>query len=433
NDSRRCRFSSQSQHALTHHSLLLGKRQCCEADVVDSALIKTPKMASSGGESGGLLDHHVQRAVCDTRAKYREGRRPRAVKVYTINLESRYLLIQGVPAVGAMKELVERFALYGAIEQYNALDEYPAEDFTEVYLIKFLNLQSARIAKRKMDEQSFFGGLLHVCYAPEFETVEETRKKLQDRKSYITRTTKNKDHYKTKKQLVTQHKGTKDVRQDVRLEATGFCAATLNTSDSSDPCLPYSYELPLCYFSSKCTCASGKHVNRPSDSSQDGRNHDEIVAHCSHNDFLQKIQVKTFKNLEACPITQAITPLEAVDRFMPRTTQLQERKRRREDDHKLQTFLETRTNSNEVIIGPLLPDIPIVDMHDHSLNTTANLIRNKLKEVTSSVPNPPKDKLGDNTATETPEKRWWRRDNRLESSWKIQEKGRKYSGSLQEL
>lgn len=59
-------------------------------------------------------------------------------------MESRYLIIQGVPAVGAMKELVERFALYGAIEQYNALDEYPAEEFTEVYLIKYMNLQSAR-------------------------------------------------------------------------------------------------------------------------------------------------------------------------------------------------------------------------------------------------------------------------------------------------
>ena len=43
-----------------------------------------------------------------------------------------------------------------------------------------------------MDEQSFFGGLLHVCYAPEFETVEETRKKLQERNAYVARTTKNK-------------------------------------------------------------------------------------------------------------------------------------------------------------------------------------------------------------------------------------------------
>ncbi|XP_057360501.1 RNA-binding protein 48 isoform X2 [Manis pentadactyla] len=282
-------------------------------------------MASGSGELGNVFDHHVQRAVCDSRAKYREGRRPRAVKVYTINLESQYLLIQGVPAVGAMKELVERFALYGAIEQYNALDEYPAEDFTEVYLIKYMNLQSARTAKRKMDEQSFFGGLLHVCYAPEFETIEETRKKLQERKSYIARTTKNK----------------------------------------------------------------GEHVDR-SNSSQDASNQ-----HYNHSDSLQKIPMKTLKNSVACPHAQkAIIPSEAVDRFMPRTTQLQERKRRREDDQKLGTCLET-TSSRGVLIGPLLPDIPKADMHDDSLNTTANLIRNKLKEVTSPVPKPPEDKLED--------------------------------------
>uniref|UniRef100_A0A6I8PKG9 RNA-binding protein 48 n=1 Tax=Ornithorhynchus anatinus TaxID=9258 RepID=A0A6I8PKG9_ORNAN len=148
-------------------------------------------MASGVGEPGAFCPHHAQRPVCDTRPKYREGRRPRAVKVYTINLESRYLLVQGVPALGVMKELVEHFALYGAIEQYNALDEYPAEEFTEVYLIKFQKLQSARVAKRKLDERSFFGGLLHVCYAPEFETVQETREKLQDRQRYIARATGN--------------------------------------------------------------------------------------------------------------------------------------------------------------------------------------------------------------------------------------------------
>ncbi|XP_036184087.1 RNA-binding protein 48 isoform X1 [Myotis myotis] len=354
-------------------------------------------MASGGGELGGLFDHHVQRAACDTRAKYREGRRPRAVRVYTINLESRYLLIQGVPAVGAMKELVERFALYGAIEQYNALDEYPAEEFTEVYLIKFMNLQSARIAKRKMDEQSFFGGLLHVCYAPEFETVEETRKKLQERKAYIARATKNKDYFMTKKKLVTEYKDTKDFRQDFHSKKSGFCEAALNTSaGNSDPCLPYSCELPLCYFSSTCMCSSGEYENRASSSSQYGRNRDETVGHCNHSDSLQKVQMKTLKTPVACPGAQkAFTPSEAVDRFMPRTTQLQERKRRREDDRKLGPFLETSTSSNEVLIGPLLPDIPKVDMHDDSLNTTANLIRNKLKEVITTVPKPPEDKLED--------------------------------------
>ncbi|KAM9216387.1 RNA-binding protein 48 isoform 1-T1 [Dugong dugon] len=351
-------------------------------------------MASSGAELGSFFDHHVQKSVCDTRAKYREGRRPRAVKVYTINLESRYLLIQGVPAVGAMKELVERFALYGAIEQYNALDEYPAEDFTEVYLIKFLNLQSARTAKRKMDEQSFFGGLLHVCYAPEFETVEETRKKLQERKAYIARTTKNKDHRTTKKKLVTEHKDAEDRRQDFHSETSGFCASALNTSTGSSN--PYSCELPLCYFSSKCMCSSREHVDRASNSSQDGRNHGEAVEHCNYNKSLQKIQMKTLKNSVACPgAPKVITPSEAIDRFMPRTTQLQERKKRRENDCRLGTFLETSTSSNEVMIGPKLPDIPKVDMHDDSLNTTANLIRDKLKEVISPVPKPSEDKLDD--------------------------------------
>ncbi|XP_066210479.1 RNA-binding protein 48 isoform X1 [Saccopteryx leptura] len=354
-------------------------------------------MASSGGELGALFDHHVQRAVCDTRAKYREGRRPRAVRVYTINLESRYLLIQGVPAVGAMKELVERFALYGAIEQYNALDEYPAEDFTEVYLIKFVNLQNARTAKKKMDEQSFFGGLLHVCYAPEFETVEETRKKLQERRAYVARTTKNKDYFMTKKKLDTEHKDPKDYRQDFHSKKSGFCATDLNTSaGNSDPCLPYSCELPLCYFSSKCVCSSGEYMDRPSSSSQDGRNYGETVGYCNHSDSLPKMQAKTLRTSVAGPgARKAITPSEAVDRFMPRTTQLQERKRRREDDRKLGTFLETSASSDEVMIGPQLPDIPKVDMHDDSLNTTANLIRNKLKEVVSSVPKPAENTVED--------------------------------------
>ncbi|XP_064146047.1 RNA-binding protein 48 isoform X2 [Loxodonta africana] len=252
----------------------------------------------------------------------------------------------------------------------------------------------SRTAKRKMDEQSFFGGLLHVCYAPEFETVEETRKKLQERKAYIIRTTKNKDDYTTKKKLVTEHKDTRDVRQNFHSETSGFGASAWNTSTGNSD--PYSCELPLCYFSSKCMCSSGEHVDRTSNSSQDGRNHDETVEHCNYNNSLQKIQMKTFQTSVACPGAQKIiTPSEAIDRFMPRTTQLQERKRRRENDCRLGTFLETSTSSNEVMIGPKLPGIPKVDMHDDSLNTTADLIRDKLKEVISPVPKPSEDTLKD--------------------------------------
>lgn len=53
-------------------------------------------------------------------------------------------MVQGVPAIGVMTELIQLCALYGAVEEYRPLDEYPAEEFTEVYLVKFQKLTSAR-------------------------------------------------------------------------------------------------------------------------------------------------------------------------------------------------------------------------------------------------------------------------------------------------
>ena len=131
--------------------------------------------------------HHTKQDFDYHRASYREPRWERATKVYTINQESRYLLVQGVPCVGASEELIKRFALYGDVEEYRLLDEYPAEEFTEVYWIKFVKIQAARFAKKKLDNRSFFGGLLHVCYAPEYESVEDTRQKLQDRRIHVAR------------------------------------------------------------------------------------------------------------------------------------------------------------------------------------------------------------------------------------------------------
>nr|DBA25234.1 TPA: hypothetical protein GDO54_012788 [Pyxicephalus adspersus] len=66
---------------------------------------------------------------------------------------------------------------------------------------------------------------------------------------------------------------------------------------------------------------------------------------------------------------------------MPRTTQLQERQRRREERTKL-TLLPAA--SEEIVIGPKLPEIPKLDLADDSLNISADLIRGKLKEVSTS-------------------------------------------------
>lgn len=69
-----------------------------------------------------------------------------------------------------------------------------------------------------------------------------------------------------------------------------------------------------------------------------------------------------------------------VDRFMPRTTHLQERKRKREEGASF-ALLGTSVDKTEVVFGPQLPGAPKVDMDDESLNTSVALIRNKMKEV----------------------------------------------------
>lgn len=95
-------------------------------------------------------------------------------------------MFQDVPALGTTQELIKLCAVHGAVEEYRLLDEFPTVDkFTDVVLVKFKRIQSARHAKKKLDNWSFYGGVLHVTYAPEYESVEETREKLQDRRKGI--------------------------------------------------------------------------------------------------------------------------------------------------------------------------------------------------------------------------------------------------------
>lgn len=65
------------------------------------------------------------------------------------------------------------------------MDEYPSEEYCDVYWIKYLRIPSARLAKKKLDNWSFYGKCLHVCYAPEYESINETRFKLAERKKMI--------------------------------------------------------------------------------------------------------------------------------------------------------------------------------------------------------------------------------------------------------
>jgi hypothetical protein len=46
--------------------------------------------------------------------------------------------------VGAKEQLAKLFSSYGTVADVHALDDYPSENFTEVYLVKYKRIQSAR-------------------------------------------------------------------------------------------------------------------------------------------------------------------------------------------------------------------------------------------------------------------------------------------------
>ncbi|XP_046976184.1 RNA-binding protein 48 [Vanessa cardui] len=138
-----------------------------------------------------LLPHHEQQTLCQTRLPYRQGRKLTAVKVYSITNESNHLLIFGVPSLNLRQETKALFIKFGKLLQFNITTQHAAEPFTETYHAQYEKTQPARIAKKMLDTKNFYGGILHVCYAPEFETVEETLQKLIQRQRDVVFRLKN--------------------------------------------------------------------------------------------------------------------------------------------------------------------------------------------------------------------------------------------------
>lgn len=102
-------------------------------------------------------------------------------QAYTIANESKHLFIYGVPVIKLRAELKSLCSKYGQIVSLHVVTDHKTEVFTECYHLHYGKIQSARIAKRQLDNRSFYGGVLHVCYAPERESVEDTRAKLLQR------------------------------------------------------------------------------------------------------------------------------------------------------------------------------------------------------------------------------------------------------------
>lgn len=110
---------------------------------------------------------------------------PTAVCVYTVCDESRYLIVRNVPALGCGDELLTLFSTYGDVEECKPMDAEDCEQFTDVYWIKFRLVSNARFAKRKLGEYVFLGNRLNVSYAPQFETLSDTKEKLESRRKEV--------------------------------------------------------------------------------------------------------------------------------------------------------------------------------------------------------------------------------------------------------
>ncbi|TMW44112.1 hypothetical protein DOY81_010805 [Sarcophaga bullata] len=73
------------------------------------------------------------------------------------------------------------------------------EQFTEVYWVKFHRIIDARKCKRFLDAKEFYGGILHISYAPEYESKEELKEKLNQRTFEIKKCLKRNESYNKRK------------------------------------------------------------------------------------------------------------------------------------------------------------------------------------------------------------------------------------------
>ncbi|KAK2584534.1 hypothetical protein KPH14_006903 [Odynerus spinipes] len=116
--------------------------------------------------------------------------------IYTINDESQHLMICGVPQLKLRQEIKKLVFPYGMVKKVHVVSNYPTEEFTEAYHIHYEDIRSARIAKHFLDGKNFYGGILHVFYVPELESVSETRAKLMQRcKDVTVRIKRNKQEF----------------------------------------------------------------------------------------------------------------------------------------------------------------------------------------------------------------------------------------------
>uniref|UniRef100_UPI00358EB464 RNA-binding protein 48-like n=1 Tax=Myxine glutinosa TaxID=7769 RepID=UPI00358EB464 len=328
-----------------------------------------------------------------------------------------------------MEELVALFALYGPVNEYRILHEYPAEKFTEVYLVKLQKLQSARIAKRKLDGRGFFGSVLHICYAPEFESIDETRDKLRWRQRQVERicpkqaifTDKKAEDTKDHIGHVTEQKdisepsisGLSSLKNEcIRVHEATESHRTASTTAETNVELANLFPFPMLppppqhqpNFCLPCPAQRREeafdHALVPSAQATLPTNIQALFNNAGTDNKMRSPAVRPGSGRPAETLSCGQPTLSrwqrgnksgsksSLARFVPRAAALQLRKIRRDNECK---HANVFTTEGEPVmapyVGPKLPGIPkTVDLGNASLNTTADLIRTKLNKTFAVQP-----------------------------------------------
>lgn len=119
--------------------------------------------------------------------------------------ESKHLLIFGVPKINVSQELKKRLLRFGPLNHVRNVTaemlekQMELEQFTEVFWVKFSKIYDARKCKRFLDAKEFYGSILHISYAPEYEDVAELEEKLNNRRLEVENAIKRNEHFNIKK------------------------------------------------------------------------------------------------------------------------------------------------------------------------------------------------------------------------------------------
>ncbi|RHY96901.1 hypothetical protein DYB35_004907 [Aphanomyces astaci] len=151
----------------------------------------------AGGDMGNstscleemMLLEAIRRSMADCGYRQRHARTDVSegdAKAYTVNEESRFILVRNIPALGATDELLRRLAEFGTVERHRLEDDHDdASEYVDVLWIQFDTVTAARRAKALAVKNPFYGSVLQISYLPQDERSSDTRAKLDERRELL--------------------------------------------------------------------------------------------------------------------------------------------------------------------------------------------------------------------------------------------------------